>query len=158
MHFPIAETRTNFRRAFRKSQIPPQFRGFVNGFQPYNPVQGPDRWSGPYIHPLAHLQDLSNDDKHKVITALLLLGTAHTFHTPKGTYVRPMYWGDASQPVEVGTPVGEIKLVPNSPTAVVAGEVTPTPALAGPRDLWSTLDRLTGFVESILRQASLILP
>jgi hypothetical protein len=158
VHFPIAGTKTNFRRAFRKSQIPPQFRDFVGGFQPYKHVQGPDGWSGPYIHPLAHLQELSNDDKHKVITALLLLGTAHSFHTPIGTHVRPMHWADAGQPIEVGTRVGDIQLVPSSPLAVITGEVTPTPALAGPRDLWSTLDRLTGFIESVLRQASLVLP
>ena len=46
--------------------------GTMQRHQPHRRIRGPDRYSGPYVHPLAFLRDLSNVDKHRVITPAVL--------------------------------------------------------------------------------------
>jgi len=51
----------------------------VEQYRPFKGINGrPDSWSGPYIHQLAHLQELSNTDKHRQLSIVLLTSSRFT--------------------------------------------------------------------------------
>lgn len=79
-------------------------------FQPYQGRRGrPDNWSGDYIPQLALLQLLSNHDKHRHITPILLPPTG--YHFPEGVFpasapgtfsLDPFSMAWSSEPLKLG--------------------------------------------------------
>ena len=76
VYFPIVDDPRDFRKRYAVGLIEQADVKILDRFQPYRRREGPDHWSGPWIHPLMHLKDLSNDDKHRVIPEVVTSGTA----------------------------------------------------------------------------------
>ncbi len=74
--FPIRDSRSRFDQAAATdlAEVAPNHRDVIEGFQPYHPMEE-NIAVGPYFHPLAMLRDLSNTDKHRILTPVLIAST-----------------------------------------------------------------------------------
>lgn len=74
--FPISDSRDSFERAAANclAEVAPDLRDIIEGFQPYHPLKE-NIVVEPYFHPLAMLRDLSNTDKHRILTPVMIPST-----------------------------------------------------------------------------------
>jgi len=176
IYFPICDPKPGRTHKTVSFLSPTDWR-YLHEFQPCKGLNGrPDSWSGDYIHQLSQLQELSNQDKHRRLSIVLL--TPNQFstiptrrslppwivRTGDSFEFRPEHISDidpeaeehdfshADLCTELGAEVGRIKAPGwNSiPSIDDVGEVTPRLACDGPRPLFATLERLADYVQLIL--------
>lgn len=156
VQFPIADTATAFRSSSALQQIDPAYWPRVEAFQPYTPITGPDRWSGPPIHPLALLRDLSNEDKHRVVTPIIARSQSFSHTPPMNVGYGFLDFGDSQEALEEGTVV--MRLRPAGPnSAVIAnpiGLMAPGILFPEKRSVLPTLERIRNFVLKVLDEFS----
>lgn len=150
VQFPIYDAPNEFSGSYLLSVIDQRHIGRLEGHQPFKPWQGPDHYSGPYIHPLALLRDLSNDDKHRLVTPIL---ARSSMYRTWGNLGRVVDFGDARQAFELDTVVMRVM----APAGVPAkqepyGEMAPAILLPGPRDLIMSIDRCAAYTLKVLRE------
>jgi hypothetical protein len=147
----------------------------------YQPFTGPngrsDSYSAVYIHQLEHLQELSNTDKHRQLSIVLLTSSRFTTIPVEGSnppwlvkkdgewtmdmtkinepnpYAAPPNFGHTSYLVQEGAEVVRFKMTSEfakQRKIEVAGAVMPSVALAERRPILPTLDRIAAFVQMIL--------
>lgn len=146
----------------------PAHTSVIESYQPYHGRAGrPDSWSGPYIHQLELLNELSNQDKHRLLHTVLMVPSGISYHLPIGVRgVEPQTksvadfqndspFRNAANELRQGAEVMRLKLVASSgedvPTFLpTGGFATPTIALEEKRPIVATLERLEKYVEGIL--------
>jgi hypothetical protein len=76
--FPASTTLDNFRSEYVQTRLLSGLthRATIKRFQPYR------RWVSDRPHPLTLLNDLSNDDKHRLLQPVLIFPQELTFHVP----------------------------------------------------------------------------
>jgi hypothetical protein len=168
--FPIAETLTDFKKQEGKylRELDSSHIAVIESYQPYHGIANrPDCWSGPYVHQLTLLQELSNIDKHRLLHTILLVPCGVSYALPIGIQVLSpdiktaddflqqgpfRHAGDELRP---GVEVVRRKLVAQTgqyipPSLSAIGFATPQISLEEKRPLIATLERLESFVELIL--------
>lgn len=165
--------------------LAPQVWGRMHEYQPCQGANGrPDSWSGPYIHQLDLLTDLSNSDKHHMLAHIELhanqFATIATradsppwiVRTESGVKFLPERVNDpdpgadhldfshASGLVEVGAEVARIRapLWSDHPVVARVGTATPLFALPEGRPIVETLQRLSKFVQTVMDDLQQICP
>jgi len=172
VQFPIADNEEGFLKQHGRylRDIAPEHRTIIERLQPYHGLAGrPDSWSGTYIHQLALLRDLSNADKHRMLTPILAVPWSSQFFSLTDS-LRTIINQGLNQHVESlmsgQTPhlggdrleVGSVVLRAAIPGRILeqevnmAGYVTPMIHLPDGRPLIPTLDRLAAFVVYILHE------
>ncbi len=75
VYFPITDSPDLWAEQGRaRGQISKPHWDFIERFQPYHGVNGrADSWHGDYVHQLAFLRDLANDDKHRIGRPIFML-------------------------------------------------------------------------------------
>lgn len=160
--FPICDTTKDWINAGRaRNQLRPDHCGFVKRFQP---CEGPspysDGFSGPYIHQLTLLRELSNDDKHRDTEPVLLSPTTFQFRRfaiAQMTQIppEPMDWHLLSlgKEIKLGMEVLEIRLPAESEAEIHdIARAAPGVALSEGRYAVATLQRLHRHVHLILSE------
>jgi len=68
IQFAIFDSEVKFNRNTMIDEMSQRDKDVIRSYQPFLGSAGrPDSYSGPYIHQLSHLQDLSNTDKHRSV-------------------------------------------------------------------------------------------
>jgi hypothetical protein len=178
IQFPIHEDLAKFRSNGTARFYHPDDWTQIEEYQPFKGLNGrSDSYSAAYIHQLAHLQELSNTDKHRQLSIVLLTSSRFTTVPVEGGYqpwfvkedgkwtmdmtkvIEPNPYADppnfhhSSYLVEVGAEVVRFKMtseLAEQNSIEVAGAVTPSVALAERRPIIPTLDRIAAFVQLIL--------
>ncbi len=171
VQFPICNTRADYERQERlKRQVHPDAFSFIERYQPYHGINGRyDSYFGDYLHPLAHLRDLSNEEKHRVTQLFLMLPTQISLGPVKfagpeeevqGQRVkRPIYdFIGTEDPIYFGMPVLSIQLDAEPDVIERAGSVIPHIAMPGNRPMLESIERLLTFVHMILSDCARDLP
>jgi hypothetical protein len=163
--FPITTSPAEWINAGRaRNQLDPAHCGFIERFQPYNGMAGrADDWTGPYVHPLTLLQDLTNDDKHRDTQPVFLI--PNRFHLRnlviadhleqlRGiTFSAPDHsFPGIGKPMELGAEAMRARLINAEPEINDAGRVAPHIALPEGRGAVHTMQRLHRFVHLILSE------
>lgn len=124
IQFPILQRAADFKQRFPSLQVAAEHEPILARFQPYR---------GGHGKHLARLRDLSNEDKHQVLTPLVLLPQDYAplwlqdFGKVTGTTVP-----ERSGRLRLGSTVLRVALKPQrgtQPQPVVAGTLKPTVAL-----------------------------
>lgn len=178
IYFPIHEDAAKFRNNATIAFYDPRDWVQIEEYQPFKGQNGrSDSYSAAYIHQLAHLQELSNADKHRQLSIVLLTSSQFTTVPVEGGYPPWLVKNDGewtmdvtkinkpnpyavspnfdhtSYLVEVGAEVVRLRMTSEfakQRTIDVAGTVTPSVAVAERRPIIPTLDRLAVFVQLIL--------
>lgn len=171
VQFPICDRRADYeRQTLLKQQIHPDAFSFIQRYQPYHGTNGrQDSYFGDYLHPLAHLRNLSNEEKHRVTQLFLMLPTQISFYPLKfaaseeevlGQRVeRPIYdFIGTDDPISLGMPVVSIQLNGEPDVIERAGSVVPHIAMPGNRPMLESIERLLTFVHMILSDCARDLP
>jgi hypothetical protein len=167
VYFPICDSSGKERHQDPSYFDPADWRQ-LHEFQPCKGVNGrPDRWSGEYVHQLWLLQEMSNVDKHRSLSVVLLTSNAISLiptrqdlppwlvKTEEGFSVDPERMLDpdpnadeintehADMLVEVGAEVARVRAPAwqDRPSIEEVGEVTPRVALEGLRPAIPTVRR-----------------
>jgi hypothetical protein len=176
--FPIHTTAVKFQNDRTATCYDQRDWAQMEGYQPFQGINGrPDSWSGPYVHPLEHLQKLSNTDKHRQLSVVMLTSSHFTTIQVEGgyppwfvkkngewtvdhsrigepnPYAAPPNFDHTSYIVEKGAEVVRFKITSEfaqQQSIGVAGAVMPSVALGDKRPILPTLDRLAAFVALIL--------
>lgn len=124
IQFPIIDRAAGFKERFPSLRVAPEHETVLARFQPYR---------GGHGKHLARLRDLSNEDKHQVITPLVLLPQEYAplwlqqYGKVTGTTIP-----ERSGRLRVGSTILRVGLKPHrgvEPLGVVAGTLKPTVAL-----------------------------
>jgi len=176
VQFPIGSTVTDLNQRPVRRDLAGAHWDLMEGFQPYHGIGGrPDSWSGAYVHQLTLLKDLANHDKHRALNTVLLIPAGiqiemsdlpgvslvpfevevHGYRVPRLFDRRA-----AGQVVELDLEVARAKLTgPGVKDRFDhAGQVLPQVALAEWRPVVPTMERLSLYVELILREFERLFP
>lgn len=166
MQFPICDTPTTFTSQNRlRSQLDPAAFAFIERYQPYHGIDGRhDSYHGEYIHQLAHLRDLSNSEKHRLIELFLMLPTQMWFGTFNTVEIEEEVFGHKLKHIDhrflgtngtiyTGMPVLALRLNGEPDVIERAGSLNPHIAMSGQRPMVETLERILNFVHLILSPA-----
>ena len=170
VYFPIVDDPRDFRKRYAVGLIEQADVKILDRFQPYRRREGPDHWSGPWIHPLMHLKDLSNDDKHRVIPEVVtsdsftspgglpfpppkladIAADPAAFLSPGGTFAH-LHFVKGRHPLEDGAVILRADSDPPPETRVdMAGTMVPGVALREGRDIFMSLERIQAMVVKIV--------
>jgi len=176
VYFPICDPRPRHPHKAPRFFDPADWL-VLHEFQPCKGINGrPDDWSGDYIHQLSQLQKMSNDDKHRRLSIVLLTpnafftvptrsslppwivpaGGSFEFHPERISDPDPEAeeydFSQSGKQVDVGIEVARIRSPywRSLPVIEDAGEVIPRVASEGPRPIFAVLDRLAAYVKVIL--------
>jgi hypothetical protein len=75
LQFPICDSSNDYNKKVKRQveELSQRDQRIIESFQPYHGLAGrPDHYSGPYIHQLSLLRDLSNSDKHRSVVNILV--------------------------------------------------------------------------------------
>lgn len=75
LQFPICDSSNDYNKKVKRQvgELSQGDRRIIESFQPYHGLAGrPDSYSGPYIHQLSLLRQLSNSDKHRSLVNILV--------------------------------------------------------------------------------------
>jgi hypothetical protein len=164
--FPICDGPQDWVNAGRaRNQFDPAHCGFIEGFQPYHGVNGlADSWHGSYIHPLAMLQSLSNEGKHREDWPVTLPGANAEIgrnalpvdfdeYLAMAAQFHPQPLGGVGKPMEEGNEVIWLRLYPGAEEHIEdAGRLTPVIAFAEGRRIVDNLQRIERFVHFVLSE------
>lgn len=169
IQFPIADTPDDFAKQRRHylRHIDHAHRTVFESFQPYDSRTRSglaDTYTGPWIHPLRLLRDLSNEDKHRVIiTAAFnpgsyssrgttgtgaLVGLLTIMDRLDGRVFTPAERLELGAILERGRAAGNVR----PPDVEVDGDMTPAVCLPERRPVIQAIDRITAFVVHVIRQ------
>ncbi len=177
VQFPIVDTAVAYAKEAKKwlSEVRKDHQTAIESYQPYHGGAGrPDSWSGPYIHQLALLQQLSNWDKHRLLNPVLIIPAGAEIRLPLGIglnlpeiislgdFQRSSPFRNAGERLEIGVEIYRGKLLGADVPSTIpnAGYVIPHIALEEKRPIAPTLERLENYVDLILNdfQARLTSP
>jgi hypothetical protein len=131
------------------------------------------RWKVGHNHPLRVLQELSNDDKHRLLPTILLLPTSLAFQnlgsqaqrlekiygSGEVVSVPDTHHAPYGTPAELGVEVYRARFSsPPGPYLPNAGQVTPQLAFQDSSGVVFTLDRIACFVKFLLCEFERALP
>jgi len=167
VQFPIGDTAKEYADQADRylKEVHQTHRKMVDSYQPYyGNVGRPDNYSGPYIHQLSLLRDLSNSDKHRLLNTVLIIPAGANFTLPAGIEVakfepksldemrRTGPFRNAGDRLEVGVEVFRHRLSGQNviPRISNVGNVIPHIAFAENRSLIPALERLESFVELVV--------
>ncbi|MEV4705411.1 hypothetical protein [Actinoplanes sp. NPDC049316] len=178
IQFPIHDDPAKFRGNRTAGCYEPADWARVETYQPFLGLNGrSDSYSGAYVHQLAHLQELSNTDKHRQLSLVLLTSSRFSTipveggHPPwlvkragqwtmdvekinePNPYAAPPNFDHTSYLVEIGAEVVRYRMTSEHAQRVSieeAGAVMPSVALVERRPLMATLDRIADYVELVL--------
>lgn len=169
VQFPISSSPEDYGRARTTalSDVSREAQDVLESYQPYHGAAGrPDNYSGPYVHQLTLLQQLSNADKHRLLTTVLSLSSGAQFFIPSDLLepVEVTYFGftlattlapvetDNEYRLEEGAVFARAKLVrPRLPDGTPVGRSMPSLGLEENRPIGPTLSRIADYVELILQ-------
>ena len=169
VQFPISSSPEGYEhaRATALSEVSRGAQDMLESYQPYHGAAGrPDNYSGPYVHQLALLQQLSNADKHRLLTTVLSLSSGAQFLIPSDLLepVEVTYFGftltttlppvetDNEYRLEEGAAFARAKLRgPRLPDGTPVGRSMPSLSLEENRPIGPTLLRIADYVGLILR-------
>ncbi len=167
LQFPIVDSQSEFGNVAARqiSELSSQDQAIIESFQPYHGVGGrSDSFSGPYIHQLSLLRNISNTDKHR--EAVNISVDPNSFETTaiaspimdswsKWTIANPKEYFGTFRPAEMR--VGAVAF-----EAVVDGKPLKAPAFAGyavahfsldeGRSLIPTLRRIDSYVRNVVEE------
>jgi len=167
LQFPIVDSQSEFGNVAARqiSELSSQDQAIIESFQPYHGVAGrSDSFSGPYIHQLSLLRNISNTDKHR--EAVNISVDPNSFETTaiaspimdsrsKWTIENPKEYFGTFRPAEMR--VGAVAF-----EAVVDGKPLKSPAFAGyavahfsldeGRSLIPTLRRIDSYVRNVVEE------
>lgn len=168
LQFPITDTPEKFaeRRGRYLRRVAPAQRTIIEQFQPYDTRTStglPDAYAGPWIHPLRLLRELSNEDKRRVIVAVLDPGSYRAGgRTGTGAFADLMAIADRmeggtsipAQRLELGTVVerGQVRGDVRPLDAEVDSHMTPAVCLSENRPVIEALDRIAAFVIHVIHE------
>lgn len=164
VQFPICDTEVEYRRSRAWREIHPDHQATVEQFQPFRGLAGStDTWSGPYIHQLSLLRNLSNVDKHRVINTVLVGASfSYTSSSPISALIEILglvgRLGDAAPiphgPLRPGAVLMRARVPPPplAQTLANVGRATPVIELPEGRTVIPTVDRMIAFVKEIVSQ------
>lgn len=162
--FPIAETPRDYGGLEARSleEVAPQHRAIIESFQPYHPMDA-DVSVGLYFHPLAMLRDLSNADKHRLLTPVLIPSTGISLEGSASMSVIGGMVLDLMNDTFAGRPIVAQAMVPGlelgrSPwvtpdltvTPEVVGTSLPMVAFSDGRSVVAVLDKLIRATDTVL--------
>ncbi|MFC1874982.1 hypothetical protein ACFLY3_02360 [Chloroflexota bacterium] len=167
----VSDPQKEFMRKSKRhlKYVDPTHVATIERLQPYHGLAGrPDGWSGDYIHQLDLLRNLSDKDKHRMLTPILTLPSRSEFISGAGgvgdivtqcivhnasSLMAGNLPGDSPR-LEEGAVIlsSPITQCPISIDVDVAGYVTPSINLSEGGALIPTIDRITTFVEYIIRE------
>lgn len=169
VQFPISTSPEGYEhaRATALSDVSREAQDVLESYQPYHGAAGrPDNYSGPYVHQLTLLQQLSNADKHRLLTTVLSLSSGAHFFIPSD-FLEPVevsYFGftltttlapvktENEYRLEEGAAFARAKLRgPRLPDGTPVGRSMPSLSLEENRPISPTLSRIADYVELILR-------
>ena len=169
VQFPVSSSPEDYGRARTTalSDVSREAQDVLESYQPYHGAAGrPDNYSGPYVHQLTLLQQLSNADKHRLLTTVLSLSSGAQFFIPSDLLepVEVTYFGftltttlapvetDNEYRLEEGAAFARAKLVgPRLPDGTAVGRSMPSLGLEENRPIGPTLSRIADYVELILQ-------
>ena len=169
IQFPIASSAKDFESARRRTlrNVSTDHQDLIESYQPYHEGAGrPDSYSGPYIHQLTLLRQLSNVDKHRLLTTILSLSSGAMFSIPPDLLepAEVTYMGftlttdlvpvetDNDFRLEEGAAFAKARLRGERlPDGTHVGRSMPSLGLEENRPIAPTLGRIADYVELILR-------
>jgi hypothetical protein len=185
--FPLCDTAELLQEDRSARAVKPQVASpvweIVVRAQPYNPYPGAGgvdqpwgRWVDAFPHPFTLLRDLSNDDKHRLVTLVLLLPGQWMTPNEYPTVQRDDYskWSaeqtlaniarieaTIGKPMTSGKEVVRERLVGAEAHIEDAGHITPDVAFPGvswPHPVVATLERILSLIEFFLDEFERALP
>ncbi len=158
--FPIADSPDTWKKAEQRTgvQFRPEHWGFIEHFQPYRGVDGwADSWQGNYVHPLAFLRDLTDDDKHRVSQPVFLLPQQFDFarfrFLDRADGGKDWTVTGIGRPLEVGREVMRARLSDSAePEINPAGRCRPQVSFSTGDQATAALQRVERFVHLILSE------
>lgn len=155
--FPIADSASKWKKAEYRTgvQFRPEHWDFLEHFQPYRGVDGwADSWQGNYVHPLAFLRDLSDDDKHRVSQPVFLLPQQFDFakfrFVEREDAAKDWIISGIGKPLELGLEVMRARLAGSAqPEINPAGSCRPQVAFSTGDQAAPALRRVERFVHLI---------
>ena len=159
--FPITDTLEQFKIKRKRylREVNPTQRAEIELLQPYHGLEGiPETgWSGPYVHPLALLRDLSDHDKHRLLIPTVAVPSNYSLSLT-GAFVTLLSLFDDYATTHPGEPLKLGAILMRTPTIMgrlkrdmeMEGEITPSIRLSEGRPLVDTLDRIAAAVTNTL--------
>ena len=131
----------------------------IETLQPYHGQggMGPDRWTGPWIHPLAFIRDLNNDDKHRVVTALLVVSSRYEMESSPPIPLdqhRVVDFGE--EEFHVGAIILRTEVSADYRQVQMHGSMTPDVLLPDRRGM-DHLERSAVFVERVISELEVLM-
>jgi hypothetical protein len=169
VQFPIRSSSEGYEhaRSTALSDVSREAQDVIESYQPYHGAAGrPDNYSGPYVHQLTLLRQLSNADKHRLLTTVLSLSSGAQFFIASDLLepVELTYFGftltttlapvqtDNEYRLEEGAAFARAKLRgPRLPDGTPVGRSMPSLSLEENRPIGPTLSRIADYVELIVR-------
>jgi hypothetical protein len=165
LQFPIFDDADDYRtKATRQiAELSERDQQIIESFQPYHGIAGrPDSYSGPYVHQLSLLRQLSNSDKHRSVVNILVdpnhfeinqIGTPILAGWTKWTHQNPREYINAFRPAEmkVGEIIFEAKIeMEEVASSQAVGYAMSQIALDERRPAIPTLKRIHGYIRGLL--------
>jgi hypothetical protein len=168
VQFPITRSAKDFESARVRAlrNVATDHQDVIESYQPYHEGAGrPDSYSGPYVHQLTILRQLSNDDKHRLLTTILSLSSGAQFSISPALLepAEVTYMGftlttdlvpvetDNDFRLEEGAAFAKAKLRGERlPDETQVGRSMPSLSLEENRPIGPTLRRIADYVELII--------
>jgi hypothetical protein len=149
IQFPIARSTAELQDNQTFASIPPAFRAPIERFQPFK--TSPNDWTpsgDSSIHPLLQLQHLSNRDKHRIVTPLLVAPDQLGIPLPRTDNVTIEV--DRLLPLEIGAPVVHLRMGSPIPGMDLSAEFVAEIAVPGGDSLLGMIDDVTWMIGQII--------
>ena len=162
--FPICDSRLLYEKAASAdlAEVAPDHKQVIESFQPYHPMEE-NISVGLYFHPLAMLRDLSNTDKHRFITPVLIPSTGLSLDGPSQWLAEGILTMDFAASMlrgiepraEAMVPGLEIARMPSQVDAAaippqLVGHSLPVVAFTDGRPVVAVLDKIARAVERVI--------
>jgi hypothetical protein len=155
VHFPIAHSPGEFREDYTVEQLDTALAARFEFYQPYpGTAKPPPGAAGKIFHPMSLLKNLSNRDKHSIITPLVSWSQVFTLNMDAlgvGVHIVGI---TPPGPLQVDAKVMDVR-APNArpnTTNVDVGFATPTITLRGGIGIIDALDGMAALVVAVIRE------
>jgi hypothetical protein len=160
--FPIVDSPERFLSgvaARATSQMDPAHVARIETMQPYHGQggMGPDSWTGPWIHPLAFVRNLNNDDKHRVVTALPVVSNRYEmWSSPPIPFDEHRVVDFGGEELHVGAVIMRTDVSADYREVQMYGRMTPGVLLPDRRGI-DHLERSAVFVERVISELEVLM-